>query len=112
MVFDYQCECGKKVNKLTLELANSEEEAIDLALYDMGVPLWQCPKCGIRYKLKKVPRKIVNIAIVVWAVVHVLTFEINVFIFFIGSIVVVFVTGSVFHIFFNRLEKIEYKREI
>lgn len=107
----YQCECGNKINKLTLELANSKEEALDIALYDMGVSLWQCYKCGTRYRIKKIPIKIVNIAILVWFVVSIilkitLRIDVNLLGFFVKLIFIGIVIVVVFEIFFNHFEKI------
>ena len=107
MTFYYQCECGERINKLTGEFANSKEEVLDKSLYDIGKHLTQCPKCGTKYEVKMMPRKILNIAIFVWFVVAAvlkLTLGIE-FYFMIGMIIVGFVVGLVFQIFFSRLEK-------
>lgn len=111
MTFYYQCECGERINKLTGEFANSKEEILDKALYDIGKNLTQCPKCGTKYEVKTIPRKILNIAIFVWLVVAAvfkltLGIEINSIYFIIGMIFVGIVVGFVFHLFFSRLEKI------
>lgn len=108
MTFYYQCECGERINKLTGEFANSKEEIIDNALYDIGKNLTQCPKCGTKYEVKMMPRKILNIAIFVWFVVAaVLKFTLGIEIYFmIGMIFVGIIVGFVFQMFFSRLEKI------
>lgn len=108
MTFYYQCECGERINKLTGEFANSKEEILDNALYDTGKNLVQCPKCGTKYEVKMMPRKILNIAIFVWFVVAaVLKFTLGIEIYFmIGMIFVGIIVGFVFQMFFSRLEKI------
>lgn len=112
MTFYYQCECGERINKLTGEFANSKEEIIDKSVYDVGKDLiTQCPKCGTKYEVKMMPRKILNIAIFVWFVVAIvlkLTLGIEIY-FMIGMIFVGIVVGLVFQIFFSRLEKVSYE---
>lgn len=114
MTFYYQCECGERINKLTGKFANSREEILDIGMYGIGEPLTQCPKCGTKYKMKKLPIKNINIAIFVWFVVaavfkFTLGIGINVIHFMIGMIFVGIIVAFVFHMFFSRLEKITYE---
>lgn len=110
MSFYYQCECGGKVNKLTGELANSDREAKDLALYYEGQPIIECPKCKTKYKIKKPPRRNINIALVVGLIIAVilkLTIGLN---FFLGLAIIygmAFIAITLMIIFDNSLEKID-----
>lgn len=81
--FYHQCECGERISKLMGNLANFKEQ-----IYDDWQPIVQCPKCGTKYKVKKLPQKNINIALCVGFIVAAvlkLTLKIG---FFMGFVII------------------------